>query len=280
MRSLCRRCFRPTTVCACALLTPVPTRTRLVILQHPREAKVAIGTARMAHLALPNSELLEGIDFDGDPRVEALCASAGAALVFPGPGALPLESLQTPPATLVVVDGTWAQARQLVNRNRSLQRLTRVSFAPERPSNYRIRREPDERFVSTIEAVVEVLARLEGPKERFTPLLAAFERMVDTQLACARARNGPARFRVRLDREPGRGRPRALLDAWDGLVLLYAESNSFEVPDGARRIGQGASGHELVQLLAHRPSTGETLELRIAPRRPLAEGAPGHLELP
>ena len=41
----------------------------LLLLQHPREAKVAVGTARMAHLSLPNSELHTGVSFEAHPRV-------------------------------------------------------------------------------------------------------------------------------------------------------------------------------------------------------------------
>ena len=62
----------------------VDSRTRVVFLQHPRERRVAIGTARMAHLSLPNSELHIGVDFSGHARLEALAA-------HPAEQALPSE---------------------------------------------------------------------------------------------------------------------------------------------------------------------------------------------
>ena len=65
-RACCARCGRPQVVCVCSHVTPLSTRTRVVLLQHPREHRVGIGTARLAHLSLPASSLHVGLDFDGD----------------------------------------------------------------------------------------------------------------------------------------------------------------------------------------------------------------------
>ena len=62
-RALCLRCLRPRRACWCPHLRPVESVTRACILQHVRERKTAIGTARMAHLSLPNSELHLGVSF-------------------------------------------------------------------------------------------------------------------------------------------------------------------------------------------------------------------------
>src|SRR5579859_5407292 len=128
-RLVCGRCRRPAVVCWCDHLPHLPTRTQIVILQHPREREVGIGTARMAHLALPGSILRVGIDFSRGLPLE------GAALLFPG-GA---DVRELPaPKTLIVVDGTWPQARSLVKKNPCLQALPRIGFRPRRPSQYRI----------------------------------------------------------------------------------------------------------------------------------------------
>ena len=74
--------------------------------------------------------------------------------------------------------------------------LPRYAFEPDRPSEYRIRREPRAEYVSTIEAVVQALAALEGDRERFAPLLAPFRAMVDAQLGYA-ARSSGGRRRLR-----------------------------------------------------------------------------------
>src|SRR5450755_4606253 len=158
-RAICGRCRRPSRVCYCAYLPVLPTRTRIVILQHPRERYVPIGTAHMASLCLPNAELHVGIDLDerllSDPERPPV-------LLYPGEGAFDVTR-EPPrgPVTLVVVDGTWSQAKKLVKKSPALAALPRYAFVPPSPSEYRIRREPREDFVSTIEALMHVLGALE-----------------------------------------------------------------------------------------------------------------------
>jgi len=275
-RSLCRRCRRPASHCYCAHLRPISSRTRIVFLQHPREHRIAIGTARMAHLALSNSELHVGADLDCHPRVQALAAavSGRTAVLFPGAGAVdPLALPDGPPATLIVLDGTWIQARKMLARSRLLQGLPRVAFAPARPGNYRIRREPAPHCLATVEAVVEVLGRLEGEGARFTFMLEAFDHLVERQLAFKTARPNPYHRKPRRH-APRRDRLQAMLRGRIAdVVLLYAEANAH-----ARDAGVPGAP-ELVQLVATRPATGERFAALLAPRRPLAPAAPAHLEL-
>jgi DTW domain-containing protein YfiP len=274
-RILCNRCQRPAKVCWCDRLTRLHSRTRVCFLQHPRESRVAIGTARMAHLSLPNSELHRGVEFGAHERVRALASASDTALLFPGEGALDPEELSgSSPRTLIVVDGTWAQARKVVKRNPLLQALPRIGLRPAQPSNYRIRSEPAAHCVSTIEAVVHVLGALEGDPGRFQPLLRAFDRMVDLQLEHAARRAGPPRVRRKPQRRPRAELALAELHArFPAAVAIYAEANAHA------RLGSGAGEAELIQLVAVRPATGARFEALIAPRRPLAPGAPAHLEV-
>jgi len=184
-RLVCRRCRRPQTVCYCPHLTSIPTRTRVVFLQHPRERDVPIGTARMASLCLENSELHVGAHWAGAPALARALGdpSRPPALLFPSQDAI--DIVADPPRhaiTLVVVDGTWSQAKKVVRDNPTLAALPRYTFVPPAPSEYRIRREPKSSYVSTIEALVHVLGALEGDPDRFTALLAPFRAMVQTQL--------------------------------------------------------------------------------------------------
>jgi DTW domain-containing protein YfiP len=154
----------------------------VLILQHPRERRVAIGTGRMTHLALPNSELHAGIVFEEHARVRALAAEG--ALLFPGGAArAPHELRDEHPRVLVVLDGTWSQARSLYRLNPFLHELPRIGFTPPTPSGYRIRREPRPDCWSTIEAVAHTLGELEANRARFAPLLGPFHDLVAMQLA-------------------------------------------------------------------------------------------------
>ena len=76
----------------------------------------------------------------------------GTLLLYPGPGAVDIESLSpemsTMPMqrTLVVVDGTWRQAGRMLRESAMLQdalskgKITRVQFADGGSSGYQFRR--------------------------------------------------------------------------------------------------------------------------------------------
>ena len=275
-RPTCHRCLRPASHCYCAHLTPIASRTRVVFLQHPREHRMPIGTARMTNLGLANSELHVAADLDSHPRVRALAESGpSTVLLFPGPGAIePWALPDGPPTTLVVLDGTWIQAQKMYERSEHLQRLTRVAFAPAAPGAYRIRREPAAHCLATVEAVVQVLGRLEDDPERFTPLLRAFEQMVEQQLPFKTARSNPY-FHVRRVRPSERDRLRAALAPQrERLVTLHVEVNAsgHDSPAPGR--------HQLLQLVAERVASGERFAAMVAARRPIATSVPTHLELP
>jgi DTW domain-containing protein YfiP len=201
VRSRCLRCLRPTPFCCCSDLPAIPARTRIVILQHPREARLAICSAWLTHVALPNSEIHGGVRFETHPYVPALAAAPGAALLFPGPGSTPIASAEAvPPTVLFVIDGTWPQAEKMLRANPSIAALPRVSVSQSSPGAYgELRREPGPETLSTIEAVALALATLEKDPARFAPMLDAFRRSVALQLACARGPSRNPRHR------PGRG---------------------------------------------------------------------------
>ncbi|MDB4936885.1 MAG: hypothetical protein JWP87_3857, partial [Labilithrix sp.] len=279
-RPVCPRCERPTRVCYCEHLTSVDTKTRIVLLQHPREEDMAIGTARMASLCLPNSELHVGVDFRTSQALHRALSDPErpAALLYPSDGAV--DVLTDPPRgpiTLVVVDGTWWQARKLVRVNPDIAKLPRYAFRAPTPSEYRIRREPDEAYVSTIEALVHVLGVLEGDPDKLRRLLVPFRAMIDKQIAFATTVRGA---RVRHNKAPiAPKRPRipaALAERRASIVCVTGEANAWPYRSKELRTSHR---EELVHWVAHRPATGETLDLIVRPRNPLAPSTPPHVGL-
>lgn len=274
-REICLRCRRPRTVCWCDAITQVPSQTRVVFIQHPREAKVPISTCRMAHLSLPNSELHVGLSALGNPALESLCAQPGVAVLFPSESATDVDALETPPRTLVVVDGTWSNAKKVVEKCPLLSKLPRLKFFPDQPGNYRIRKEPEAHCLATIEATAFVLGRLEKAPARFTPILTAFDAMVEKQLdyirenpSSTRHKNRRQRNTVRVDpTEPLRGRE---------LVVVFGEANAWPLCDPLR---PQPDDPELVQLVAERLSTGERFERLLRPVRVLGPRVPLHLDV-
>jgi len=196
MRPTCLRCLRPKPFCVCRTLAPAASRTRVVILQHPREARLAICSAWLTRLALANAEIHRGVRFDPEGAL-AQARVPGAALLYPGDGAAPAgERADDPPPVLFVVDGTWTQAEKMLRKNPALASLPRLAVDAGRPSGYgALRREPGPVHLSTLEAVALALGALERDPGRFAPMIEAFHRQVELQLGCARAERRRPRHR-------------------------------------------------------------------------------------
>lgn len=183
-RPQCPRCTRPVERCLCALIPCLPSRTRLLILQHPSEVRHALNTARLAALGLSNAQLLVGEVFE---QLDTHLQQPGyrAHLLFPGETAQLLSAIQGAPderpLLLVVPDGTWRKARKLLHLNPALAALPRVVLASGLHSRYRLRKAPMAGALSTIEAIVEALNTLEAPA-RFGALLNPFEALIEGQI--------------------------------------------------------------------------------------------------
>lgn len=183
-RLQCSRCTRPTERCLCALIPCLPSRTRVLILQHPSEVRHALNTARLAALGLSNAQLLVGEVFEALP---ALLQQPGyrACLLFPGEQVQPLmpyeESCSELPLLLVVPDGTWRKARKLLHVNPQLANLPRVALPEGLSSRYRLRKAPMPGALSTLEAIVAALNTVEAPT-CFDALLKPFEALIEGQI--------------------------------------------------------------------------------------------------
>jgi len=230
---------------------------------------------RQAHLALANSELHVGVDFQAVERVRSLAAerSGEVALLFPSEAEGDPPRPDRPPGTLLVLDGTWPQARKLLRLNPALGQLPRIGLRPRRPGNYRIRREPAAHCLSTVEAVAEVLSHLEGDGGPLRPHAARLRPDGGS------ATGGPG--------HPGRA---AEVEAPPGPRCPPVGPGGLPPPPGA---GAGTRRGELPSLRGHGalcPGAGtprrgaalhrERLEVFLAPRKPLGDSIPHFLEVP
>jgi tRNA-uridine aminocarboxypropyltransferase len=274
-REMCWKCRRPMRVCYCGAVEPIETRTRVVILQHPRESDVPINTARIAELALSNSTLHVGLDFARDIALQAALSdpAAPAVLLYPSDDAKDLAREAPPgPCTLVVIDGTWWQASKLFKLNPFLRALPRYGLAPSEESRYRIRREPAAHCLSTIEALEAALAVLESRPGGIPELLKPFDAMVETQLDFVNREHRPRHRRSVVDKLRPLVAP-ALSERPEALLIGYGEANAW--PYGS----PGNHVPEVVHWAAVRPSTGERFEAYVVPSGPLAPSFEAHSRL-
>jgi hypothetical protein len=266
-RERCLQCLRPAAQCYCDHLIRVANRTPVVIVQHPHEQFHPFGTARMVRRCFERAQV--HVDYDRTLRDErrALPLPKGAALLYPGPDARDLATLEPEerPSALVVIDATWGQARGLYRDLAPLQALPKVSFDATQPSRYRIRKQPRLECLSTVEAVVRALELLEPDLAGLDRVLDAFAAMIDLQISTAKARpRAPRQARRRRPRRTGL--PAWLTDETDRHVLVYGEA-AFVGPEAERATGRALAAlpKTLIQWTALRPGTGECFSRLIRP---------------
>jgi DTW domain-containing protein YfiP len=194
-------------VCICDRVEKVATQLRVVILQHPQEDDALLGTAKLVEVTLPKCEVRVGLSWAsldhaiGGRNADRERWAVLAVAKLPAP--VPEEARNEPVVVIdrkgrlrdlkrhglegiIVLDGTWSQAKTLWWRNAWLLKLPRVVLKPREPSMYgRLRKEPRKEWVSTLEAIGDVLPALGEPEAVRTSL----RRLLRTLLQRARDRS-------------------------------------------------------------------------------------------
>ena len=195
-RETCWRCRRPKDLCLCPAAPPMRTRTRIVLLMHPMEWKrEKCTTGRLTCLNLAESEIIQGLAFDDNPRYRALVDDPGnfPMLLYPGKGARDLtkdgfstDDLGGRRLVVFLIDATWACARVVARESPGLMALPRIMFTPREKSRWVIKRQPADFCLSTLEAVHELLLALDATGlDRYEDpgrLLMAFAAMQEIQV--------------------------------------------------------------------------------------------------
>jgi DTW domain-containing protein YfiP len=157
----CRRCWIRLKHCICAYIPRVEPRTKVVVVRHAREAMKSTGTVRVLALAMPSARVLEYGE-DTQPAQSELgpLLDEGTHVLFPGEGLAPWDATKV--TRLVALDGTWRQARRMFHRLPALHALPRLALPQKEEAVLRLRRVPSREGRSTLEAVADALALLEG----------------------------------------------------------------------------------------------------------------------
>jgi DTW domain-containing protein YfiP len=169
----CRRCHLHDSLCVCALLPRIETRTRLLLLIHLFEARKPSNTGLLAAACLPNHRvILRGHEDDAAAGAQPLDLGEDTrpVLLYPALDAIPLDRFVAEgagderPITLVVPDGNWRQAGKVRQRVPGLSAIPCVVLPPEptAPTTYRLRSEPHPQGMATMEAIARALGLLEG----------------------------------------------------------------------------------------------------------------------
>jgi DTW domain-containing protein len=197
----CPHCSKPLPLCICDSITPIESRISLLILQHPQEQDRALGTARLTALHFANAVVKIGLSWPSLSKAlgrQVTDPSRWAVLYLGSAKASELDTESEIVAInrkgeiednqravlksiegVVLLDGTWSQAKALWWRNPWMLKCQRVILGPKRASAYgQLRREPRHDGLSTIEAAALLLAALERQPEIAATLNGSFERML------------------------------------------------------------------------------------------------------
>ena len=190
----------------------VDNRVFVLILQHPQEKREPLATAPAIIATLQNVKLVSGLSWpnlarplgrDADPRRWAvlylgsarprtqgdgrellLLGRDGEPLADPAPALKRLEGI-------VLLDGTWSQAKTLWWRNPWLLKLHRLVLNPPRPARLgKLRREPRREALSTVEAAALALRHLKSGSEASDALMTALGRIISAARPEPRQRIG------------------------------------------------------------------------------------------
>ena len=151
----CPHCHKPLPLCICDSITPIESRVSLLILQHPQEQDRALGTARLTALHFTNAVLKIGLSWPslskalGRPVHDP---SRWAVLYLGSAKVADLETDRDIVAInrkgeiednqrailkdiegIVLLDGTWSQAKALWWRNAWMLKCQRVILGPAQP---------------------------------------------------------------------------------------------------------------------------------------------------
>lgn len=196
----CPQCGKPIPLCVCDTITPLESKIELLILMHPQEQDRLLGTARLTALHFDNATLKIGLSWPSLSKAlgRPVDPARWAILYLGSSKVADLETeadivaidrkgdIEDGQRTIfkdlegvILLDGTWSQAKALWWRNAWMLKCRRVILGPPKPSLYgKLRREPRADGLSTIEAAAMLLGRLNKSEEIETTLLGAFERML------------------------------------------------------------------------------------------------------
>jgi DTW domain-containing protein YfiP len=179
----------------------IDNRVFVLVLQHPQERREVLATAAATVAALRRAKLVAGLSWPnlsrvlgrraepkrwgvlylGSARPRALAPGQeiillgrdGTAAGDPDPILRSLEGI-------VLIDGSWKEAKTLWWRNPWLLKLHRLALNPRRPARIgRLRREPRQEALSTIEAAALALRHLENEADAADTLLAVLDRLIE-----------------------------------------------------------------------------------------------------
>ena len=182
----CPTCCMHETLCICALVPRLETRTRLELIVHCREEHKPTNTGQLAARCMQRSAISIVGDRERPLALAPLTDREQPVLLYPAEDAVPISRFAATERSIVLIvpDGSWRQASKMRKRVPGLAAVPCVTLPDGEPTDYRLRAESHARGLATFEAIARALCILEGeagpPIE--VAMMAVFRVMVERTL--------------------------------------------------------------------------------------------------
>jgi len=134
---------------------------------HPKEfSKTKNNTGKLTQQSLSNAQIHVGIDFTNNDKINALIddTNNNCYVLYPSDTSIKLNhtSIKEPNKNTVIfiIDSTWPCSNKILRLSQNISQLPKVSFEHDKVSQYKIKTQPNELSLSTIESTLCVLELL------------------------------------------------------------------------------------------------------------------------
>lgn len=197
-RAKCYNCYRPKSSCMCSHVHQIDTKTKFIVLMHPKEfKKVKNGTGHLTHLSLKNSKLFIGVDFTSHKEINEIISTCQSYILYPSKDAINISkqnlhvdrtSENKRETAIFIIDSTWSCSLKMLRDSKNLQSLDHISFDSTKLSQFKIKEQPKDYCLSTIESTLTVLELLNRwdieslNNSDFDEFLNPFHKMIEYQM--------------------------------------------------------------------------------------------------
>lgn len=196
VREKCYSCNRAKSSCVCEYINRIKTKTKFIILMHPKEfKKTKNNTGKITNSSLANSEIFVGIDFSNNKKINEILNNPdnNCFVLYPSDTSIKLndENIQKENKNIVIfiIDSTWPCSNKMLRLSSNIRNLQKISFTHSKISQYKIKTQPNELSLSTIESTLCVLELLNAQgvenisQNDLSNFLKPFEQLVKYQLS-------------------------------------------------------------------------------------------------
>ncbi len=165
----CPTCYLQRPECLCERISAHPCSIQVLVLRHTLEGKRSSNTGRLVARALAGAQLVD-YGRKSQPLDSKHLSREGSWLLYPKPGARVPTLL---PKQLIVLDGSWSQARKMAQRIPALWSMPTLALPPPAMPLPRLRNGLKKEYMSTAESVIAALRVLgqDQPAQHLETLL-------------------------------------------------------------------------------------------------------------